>query len=192
MKPRLQRSATIMFLVSIGLLVVALIGGPTLTRAEGDKTFTVDVTEDCNNAHVNPVVPGEPFTEVTPGDTIVVTGTIYPGGTLKPGSQSNLPTDPGSIGNWLSRAVFIVDTNQFNNGESPIAFATMLYMFPHDSKSLVSEGLVPNVGSRTERAVLGGTGSYASSTGQVRMENIGTNGTGCFNYRFSFRLKDQQ
>ncbi len=188
MKTNLQRSARITLLVSIGLVVSFSILRPSLTRADVDRTFTVDVAEDCNSAHVNPVVSGEPFSEVTPGDTILVSGTIYPGGTLRPGAQSNLPTDPGSIGNWLSRAVFTVDTTQFANGESPIAFATMVYMFPRDSRSLISEGLVPNTGSRAERAVIGGTGIYSSSTGQVRMENIGTNGTGCFNYRFTFRL----
>ena len=179
-------------LMAVLVLTVVGVGFPRAEAPQGDsQALTIDVAEDCNAAYVNPVVPNEPFTEVTPGDTILVTGTIYPGGTLKPGAQSNLPTDPGAIGNWMSRAVFTVDTIQFNGGVSPIAFATMLYMLPDNSRSLTSEGLVPNVGASAERPVIGGTGKFASARGVVRMENIGTNGTGCFNYRFKFNLGDR-
>jgi hypothetical protein len=65
----------------------------------------------------------------------------------------------------------------------------MLYAFPDSASSLLSEGLVPNVGSSEMRAVIGGTGPFSSAGGEVRHENIGTNITGCFNYRFTFALK---
>jgi hypothetical protein len=160
------------------------------TPPQPRNVFFIDVVEDCNKAFVNPVDPKEnTVTDTAPGDTIVVGGTIYPGGTLKTGAQKNLPTDPGAIGTWLSRAVFVVNTAQFNGGVSPIAFATMLYMFRDSSSSLVSEGLVPNVAGTEQRAVVGGTGMFADAAGQVTHQNLGTNGTGCFNYRFTFTLK---
>jgi hypothetical protein len=160
------------------------------TPPQPRNVFVIDVAEDCNHAYINPVDPKEnTATDTSPGDTIVVQGTIYPGGTLKTGAQKNLPTDPGSIGKWLSRAVFVVNTAQFNGGVSPIAFATMLHTFSDSSSTLVSEGLVANVASTEQRAVTGGTGIFADAAGQVAHQNLGTNGTGCFNYRFLFTLK---
>jgi hypothetical protein len=192
-----------LFRVSTGLAsaVLVLAGGLavhqfTLQRVQAQsgngKHFTIDVVEDCSTTHINPVDSNEnTAVDVAPGDTIVVAGTIYPGGTLQPGAQNNLPTDPGSIGKWLSRAVFVVNTTQFfTQGVSPIAYATMLYLFPNSSSSLVSEGLVPNIGASETRAVIGGTGPFSAAAGDVRHDNIGTNGTGCFNYRFTFKLRD--
>jgi hypothetical protein len=195
MKPHLARTANwiacaALILGGLGIGQFAL--QPAKADPGGNRSFTIDVAEDCNTAHINPVDPNEnTLTDVSPGDTIIVGGTIYPGGTLKPGIQNNLPTDPGSIGQWLSRGVFLVNTKQlFVDGASPIAHATMLYLFRNSSSSLVSEGLVPNVGSSEMRAVIGGTGPFSGAAGEVRHENIGTNGTYCFNYRFTFKLKD--
>ena len=104
------------------------------------------------------------------------------------------PHDPphgvSPIGQWLSRAVFLLDTNDFNAGGSPIVFATMLYEFRDDRRSLVSEGVVPNLGFHAQRAIVGGTGAFAGARGEVRHDNIGFNSTGCFNYRFTFHLSD--
>lgn len=170
-----------------GLTLRPAHAGPVETN-----NFVIDVVEDCGSVHVNPVRPHENLAKsVTPGDTIVVGGTIYPGGTVSPGAQGNLPNDPGSIGQWLSRAAFLVDTAQFGAGLSPIADGTMLYSFSNPNSSLLSEGLVPNVGSSAARAVIGGTGTHSGASGEVRLDNIGTNGTGCFNYRFTFALKSE-
>jgi hypothetical protein len=194
MKSYLARTAkwiasAVLIVGGLGISQLAL--RPAKADSGVNKAFTIDVAEDCNTAHINPVDPSEnTLTDVSPGDTIVVAGTIYPGGTLKSGTQNNLPTDAGSIGQWLSRAVFMVDTNQFLGGTSPIADATMLYLFRNSSSSLVSEGLVPNIGFSEMRAVIGGTGPFSGAVGEVRHENIGTNGTSCFNYRFTFKLKD--
>jgi hypothetical protein len=198
MKSRLKhaaiRSLATTMLVACAATLSCLVSTPAQAQPnappQARNDFVIDVVEDCNHAYINPVDPKEnTATDVAPGDTIVVQGTIYPGGTLKAGAQKNLPTDPGSIGKWLSRAVFVVNTAQFNGGVSPIAFATMLYMFPDSSSSLVSEGLVPNVAHTEQRAVIGGTGMFSDTAGQVTHQNLGTNGTGCFNYRFTFTLK---
>ena len=179
--------------LAIGLLLAGALTDHVLpSQAQGDRKFTFDVAEDCFDFVRNAVDPNENPLDLAIGDTVIVGGPIYPGGTLKAGVQNNLPTDPGSIGRWKSRAVMLANfdhvTNSFNG--SPIAFATMLYMFPDDSKSLISEGLVPDFGLSSKRGVIGGTGSYSSAGGEVLLENIGVNGTGCFNYRFTFKLKD--
>jgi hypothetical protein len=198
MKSRLKRAAIRSHSTTMLVACVATLSCLVSTPAKAQQStppqprnvFYLDVAEDCNAAYTNPVDPKEnTATEVAPGDTIVVGGTIYPGGTLKTGAQKNLPTDPGAIGKWLSRAVFVVNTAQYNGGVSPIAWATMLYMFPDSSASLMSEGLVPNIAHTEQRAVIGGTGIFADAAGQVTHQNLGTNATGCFNYRFTFTLK---
>jgi hypothetical protein len=45
------------------------------------------------------------------------------------------------------------------------------------------EGAFPQI-----RALLGGTGQYSGSIGQVTEELLGTNGTGGYNIRFTFQL----
>jgi len=178
--------------IGFGLLLIGVATNPARpTRAEENKTFILDVAEDCNDFARNAVDPNEDPADLAVGDTVIVGGAIFPGGTLHPGAQGNLPTDPGSIGHWKSRAVVLAHFDhktQLFSG-SPIAFATMLYSLPNDSKLLISEGLVPDVGLSSERAVIGGTGTFSRASGEVRLDNIGTNGTTCFNYRFTFKLK---
>jgi len=176
------------------LLTLTLAIRPRSAKAGDDRGFTLDVAEDCDpaTAVVNPVNPLEDTTmNNSVGDTLVVTGSIFPGGTLHTGTQSNSPGDPGSLGQWRSRASLIANwTAQTGFESSPIAFATMIYTLNNGRDSIMSEGLVPNIGSATKRVLIGGTGTFSGAAGEVRMENLGTNATGCFNYRFTFKLKD--
>ena len=183
-------------LLTSGLVLTApLVVHPGPIRAESDRTFTIDVAEDCRTGVVNSANPHEDTSVVNSvGDTLIVAGTIYPGGTLHSGTQNNSPDDPGSIGEWRSRATLLANWNGNTNlfDGSPIAFATMLYSLNNGRDSLVSEGLVPNVGLSVKRAVIGGTGSFAAASGEVRHQNLGTNATACFNYRFTFKLSDKE
>ncbi len=193
MKRRSLVSVKTLVLAGFGLLLIGLgTNHARLTRAEANRTFILDVAEDCNDFTRNAVDPNEDPADLAVGDTVIVGGTIFPGGALLPGAQGNLPTDPGSIGHWKSRAVMLAHFDHHTGlfSGSPIAFATMLYSLPNDSRLLISEGLVPDVGLSTRRAVIGGTGAFSGASGEVRLDNIGTNGTGCFNYRFTFKLKD--
>jgi hypothetical protein len=194
MKTRKSVAKSFVILGLAMLLTLTLTLQPRSAKAGDDRTFTLDVAEDCNpaTAVVNPANPLEDATmNNSVGDTLVVTGSIFPGGTLHTGSQSNSPADPGSIGQWRSRATLIANWNvQTGFDSSPIAFATMLYTLNNGHDSIMSEGLVPNIGSATKRVLIGGTGAFSGSAGEVRMQNLGTNATGCFNYRFTFKLKD--
>ena len=190
MKMRSQTLGKSLIIGVLALLIVGL-GAFRPSRADESRTLTIDVAEDCTDIARNAVDPAEDPYDLAVADTIIVGGTIFPGGTLHPGAQNNLPSDPGSIGHWKSRAVMLANFNHLTGtfSGSPIAMATMLYMLPDDSRSLISEGLVPDMGLSTKRAVIGGTGSFSLASGDVRLDNIGTNGTGCFNYRFTFRLR---
>ena len=194
MKDNSSHSRKTLIVLGITLLLIVGIASETrLTQAQGNNKFTLDVVEDCNDFARNAVDPNEDPFDLAVGDTVIVGGTIFPGGTLQPGAQQNLPGDPGSIGHWRSRAVMLAHFDHIAGtfSSSPIAFATMLYQFSNGSKSLVSEGLVPDIGLSADRVVVGGTGTFSGAAGEVRLDNIGTNGTGCFNYRFTFKLRNQ-
>jgi hypothetical protein len=192
MKQLLARTVFVFGLAIV--LALALTIHPRPTKAGDDRTFSLDVVEDCNpaTAVVNSANPLEDTTmNNSVGDTLVVTGTIFPGGTLHSGAESNSPGDPGSIRQWRSRATLVANWNaQTGFDASPIAFATMIYTLNNGRDSIMSEGLVPNIGSSTKRAIIGDTGSFSGAGGEVRLQNLGTNVTGCFNYRFTFKLKE--
>ena len=77
---------------------------PMTTRADdrqgrGDReTFTVDVALDGATLIVNHVDPTQPPKVPFPGDTLVILGTIYRGGTLPSGIANNDPNGSRGIG----------------------------------------------------------------------------------------------
>jgi hypothetical protein len=55
---------------------------------------------------------------------------------------------------------------------------------------LISDG--PHAGSQPQLRVLtGGGGAFSGASGDVREELLGTNLTGLFNQRFTFKIKRQ-
>ncbi len=121
------------------------------------------------------------------GDTFVVEGTIYPGGTIPAGENVFSPDRPGSIGRWICRGVWLISTEQLLAGASPAFFTTQTYLLPDENAQLLSEGLEGP--PSTLRVVTGGTGSRRGMVGEVQQEVLGTNVTGLFNFRFTFRLR---
>jgi hypothetical protein len=76
-----------------------------MTRRASDKqsrddreTFTVDVALDAATLIVNHVDPTQPPNVPIPGDTLVILGTIYRGGTLPSGIANNDPNGSRGIG----------------------------------------------------------------------------------------------
>jgi len=124
------------------------------------------------------------------GDTFIVAGKIYPGGTIPAGEGVFSPDNPGSIGKWICRGVWMIGSDELAAGASPAFDTSQIFLLPDDSKQLFSEGLEGP--QPTLRAVTGGTGSMIGAAGQVRQETLGTNVTGLFNFRFTFRLNNQQ
>lgn len=148
----------------------------------GPKELIIDVACDARTFlqnHVDPTASGSHR-----GDTFIVAGKIYPGGTIPMGNGIFSPDNPGSIGNWICRGVWMVSSEDLANGASPAFDTTQIYLLPDETKQIISEGLEGP--APTLRAVIGGTGSMAGVRGQVRQELLGTNVTGLFNFRFSF------
>ncbi len=155
-----------------------------------ERLVAFDAVEDCNLYQTNPTRPLD-LSQTQPADVGTIQGTIYPSGTLKPGNQSNLPSDPGGLGVFRSRFMWTVSGPDFLNGASPFQSATLYFSFGATGRdALVLEGLLPNIGYTRAHAVIGGTGIYRGVRGEVLHTTLGNNGTGCFNYHFEIRHSD--
>lgn len=174
-------------------LAVAAAMIPLSASAQNDHSkldedvFTVDVALDGGTLIVNHVDPTQPPTAQLPGDTLVILGTIYPGGTLPSGIATNDPNASGGIGKIRCRALVLVPLTDVT---TPTAtFVTELYSFPDDNRIIIADGPGANLFATVLRAVLGGTRSFEGVSGQITETNLGVNKTGACNLRITFRLK---
>jgi hypothetical protein len=72
---------------------------------------------------------------------------------------------------------------------SDLAFATEMFTLLTDKSTLLTDGTLPNSYFSADRAVLGGTGSFAEFVGEVHEENIGENALGFCDLRVTFKLR---
>jgi len=142
-------------------------------------TFTIDVAMDGRtwrmNDGTNPFYPL--FTgQLMRGNTFIVSGRIYGGGTLLDGGDfrgAHNPSGPelgGAIGTWVCRGTFNLDIGEIAAGGV-----------------LVTEG--PEGGATVLRAVIGGAGTFNEVTGDVVEKPLGVNTSNLFNVRFQFHLE---
>jgi hypothetical protein len=151
------------------------------------KTIVIDVAADARTAVLNQVDPtGGPPKR---GDTFILNGKIYPGGTIPAGNGFDIDT-AGSIGTHVIRGTFNFDVSQ---ALDPLISSTEQYVFGsagslNAQDSLMSEGQGSEVGS-TRQVVVGGTGIYRGTIGDVKREAIGYNSTGFANVRYTFQVR---
>ncbi|MDQ3684674.1 MAG: hypothetical protein M3430_03625 [Acidobacteriota bacterium] len=155
-----------------------------------ERTIVVDVACDARTYRTN---RGAPITDAMRGDSFIVNGKIFPGGTIPAGGTPEEPGDfdpdaPGSVGDWTCSGIYNFDFSEIQLGAVPHTASTQLYQFGREG-ALVSEGL--EGGIKVIRAVTGGTGRFSGAVGEVIEEPIGVNRTGLFNIRFTFKLKKQ-
>ncbi|MBL8191587.1 MAG: hypothetical protein JNK38_26450 [Acidobacteria bacterium] len=171
---------------------------PITTQAMNDifdnvpLTLTYDVATDARTFRIN---RGAPLPDAKRGDSFIVEGKIYPGGTLPVGGTLinpgtfNPDTASGSIGKWVLRGTFNADFAEIMAGAEPAVFGTQYFIF-NDGRVLISDG--PHAGSNPQlRPLVGGGGTMSGVTGDVKEELLGTNITGLFNQRFTFKIKRQ-
>jgi len=185
----MRRQFVVAWLV-LGLVAILLASHSRvdLARAEHEENeFTIDVACDARTYRQNNLDPSAAGSHR--GDTFIVEGKIYPPGTIPVGEGVFSPDNPGSIGTWICRGVWMVNLEQLAAGVSPAFDTAQTYLLPDESRQLFSEGLEGP--QPTLRAVTGGTGSMEGVVGQVRQELLGTNVTGLFNFRFTFRVRPQ-
>ena len=155
------------------------------------KTIVIDMAEDARTA-VPPI--GGPLPKR--GDTFIINGKLYPGGTLPAGDGLDIDTLTGSIGIFVTRGTFNFDFSQFlATGAHPLLSSTEYYLFTSTGVSdgedaLMSEG--PECCPTTHRVVLGGTGRYRGVIGEVQQEILGMNSSSFFNFRFTFTIRSPE
>jgi hypothetical protein len=146
-----------------------------------------DVAYDATASRTVYTVPGT----ISRGDTFIVTGYIYPGGTI-PSEGNFSPFTPGAIGTWTCRGVYNHDLADLAAGAEPMVFTTQCFQF-NDGTLIVTDG--PEGMATHMRAVTGGAGAAASAFGHVKQEFLSFNETmdvdamAGMNFRFTFSMR---
>jgi hypothetical protein len=186
--------------LSIAALAMLSFAGSVLHGDDGKhsetrwKQLVVDVAVDARTAVVNLVKPADPLPER--GATFIENGKVYPGGTIPPGNGLDIDSLTGSIGTFVNRGTFNFDLGQVFAGAHPAISSAQQYVFSQTGAldaedSLMSEGQ-DSVNTTTRRVVLGGTGIYRGTIGEVKQEVLGANSTGFLNFRFTFTIRTSE
>jgi len=158
----------------IGIAIATLIISPA--NAQATQNLQFDVFIDATTIYFS----GTPGPH--PGTTFIVTGYIYPGGTLA-GNPQVAPPNP--IGEWTCRGTFTRNASEVR----PEVFTIQEFYLPDDTTAIATEGIehgLVGMDHRDMRATIGGTGIYQNVKGQNTEYRIGVNGTGLFNLSFTF------
>ena len=160
-------------LSTLGAVVGIAIATLTINPAKADST---------QNLKFDVFIDGATFSTVgTPpfrGTVFIVTGFIYPGGTL---ASNPATAPPGMIGTWTCRGTFTGNDNQ--------VYSIQEFYLPDETTSIATEGIENNTFGGVfldTRATIGGTGVYQKIKGQNTELNLGNNGTGLSNLSFTF------
>jgi hypothetical protein len=172
-----------------GVGVAAQLGSQDVDNGPRNRhTFTVDVAADCRT-----FVTGPNRADVSYGS-----GKIFPAGTLSSGTANNDPTKPvngvAAIGDWTTRG-----QNAFpfppevaeSYSLTPTFFATQYYILDGARTALTVEGYAFFEGATPTKAlfsVTGGIGRFRGVAGDLEGTALGTNATGCPNFRTTFKL----
>lgn len=169
---------------------------PSIAQADSKRHFSLEVAMGDAPPGLN-FADSNFFPNFPRGTVVLSSGNIFPAGTL--GSDSD-PNAPDAIGVWRCQLV------DLGPGDFPLTGAVTYYFrldatgYDPEESMIIVQGLnshtsdsdnVPTVEDSVPRvhAVVGGTGKYATVTGEVREEVIGTNPSGSRNLRFEFRLR---
>lgn len=174
----------------IALAAVFLLpqSGSVTQAAQNATTLVLDVSCDGNTFILNRATTASDG--IHRGDTYVLNGKIYAGGTIPEGGTRTSPSafgpdQAGSIGVWYSRGTFLVGGAKFS--DEKIQRVSTHYFTLNDKNRIFTEGFEGSVD--INRAVIGGINNYAGARGSVSMERLGVNATGSYNLRFTFTLE---
>jgi hypothetical protein len=161
----------------------ALASAAVLMRAAAGRAaegLTFDVACDGRTMLINRLNQTEAIGLPRRGDTFVVTGSIYPAGTIDAGLTG--PDQAGAIGRWTCRGAFDVD---IETGAVPHVVSSVLFTFGEGltattglvelaEDAILTDGFEGGV-EEIRRVVVGGFGRYAGIRGEqiqyVRGEN---------------------
>jgi hypothetical protein len=120
-------------------------------------------------------------------DSSIANGKLFRVGTLAPGTPGNDPNAPGSIGAFIEHGIMAATFAEISAGKRP-AFAGAWYHLLNDGRGIIAEGPHPDSGPM---AVVGGVDGFRGAGGEVSVNIISTNSTGCPNMRLTFNLKKE-
>jgi hypothetical protein len=192
---RMNRATRItVFVVALAILI-GMTGLPGVrplaelqgvVKAQDENILTFDIACDCRT--------GTPsFFEGKRGDGFIVSGKIFPAGTLPSGTATNDPALPVGgvlpIGDWTCRGQV---AGPFPTAlapayaHTPPIFNTQYFML-NDGRALTVEGFAIPTGERL--SLTGGIGAFSGAAGSVEEGPIGTNSTGCPNFKAKFAIR---
>ena len=170
-----------------------------LANDDDVRTFTVDVAfrNPYFQNNVDPAENVKNASAFSPGDTFIQDGSIYPERTILDGKTDFDPETSGAIGTYRARGTWTTDlatylrasTEKDKDADPAMAFATELFSFHNDRRTILTDGPMPNAYFSTPRVVLGGTGGFREIVGEVHEENIGENKLGYCNLRVTFKIR---
>lgn len=186
-------------LLALGSLLLAGLAGITsgfrvLTAqqvaepAARRHVLTLEVAADCRT-----FVNG-----LNRADASYGSGKIFPPGTLPSGTAANDPTQPvngiAPIGDWTTRgqiAFPFPPAVADSYSSTPTFFANQYYLLDDGRTALTVDGYAYFEGETPVRSlfsVTGGIGHFRGATGDLHGTTLGTNATGCPNFRATFNL----
>jgi hypothetical protein len=177
---------TMFVLALAGLAGLSVFGVPAMVKASDDtNTLTFDVACDCRT--------GSPtFFAGTRGDAFIISGKIFPAGTLPSGTATNDPTLPvhgvSPIGDWTCRGQVAAPFRpDIASAYSSTPFAWNTQYFNVKGGALTAEGYALPTGELL--SVTGGIRGFSGASGYIEETPFATNATGCPNFRAKFRLR---
>jgi len=175
-------------LVGIGSIVIPKIGVSVVQAENAQETLILEVACDGRTGALNRVDPSA-TTPAGRGDVGIVNGFIFPAGTIPPGDNGFDLDVPESMGDWVcvnSRGALPAPRN---------AAVTYYFAMPNlETAGLITQGFNAHrfPGSiPVAHAIVGGTGVFSGTTGEVIEEVIGKNKTGAFNLRYYIKPAKQ-
>jgi hypothetical protein len=177
------------FVVALAVVTgLAVFAVPAVVKAAEDwDTIFFDVACDCRTASPS-------FFTGSRGDAFIVSGKIFPAGTLPSGEASNDPTQPvdghSSIGDWTCRgqvAGAFPPEIAAAYESTPFAWNTQYFILRRRG-TLTVEGYAIPPGAEL-LSITGGIKGFSGASGFTEENPLGTNITGCPNFRAKFRLR---
>lgn len=185
--------------IMVALVIVLVAGIPSAAlagegAANGPSTLAVEVAEDGTRF----VFDEAPLLEdgfPAYGNGFVIQGYIYPTGTLDGTNGVNADGSPEFpdqvIGEWTCFGYFVGEGA--NTTEGAWVVTTQVFDFTGDTlgdHSIVTVGVeAPADAGVALRAVVGGTGRFAYSAGQVAQVTMGHNASDGVDAAFTFQLR---
>ena len=147
---------------------------------------TLDGAADCRTLGDNPVR----------GGAFIINGKLFPAGTLPSGAASNDPALPlngvAPIGEWVVRgqhATPFPPAVASLYSSTPFDHVTQYYMFDNGRNALTAEGYISTLLSTVPLSITGGIGNFSGASGDLEGTLLGTNLTGCPNFRVRFHIQ---